>query len=114
MVVDAEVDEDVGKARVAPVALDDEQCCGLLAAPIPACGSRGGERLEEPIGEWFAAGRLERLDERIDRLARDEDVALRRVAVAAAAARPAEAARARERCRPAVRVDDPELPLTAS
>ena len=52
MVVDAQVDDDVGEAGVAAVPLDDEQRGRLLAAPVAArrlraasaSSSRSGER----------------------------------------------------------------------
>ena len=89
MVVDAEIHEDVRKTCVATVALDDEERRGLLAASVATCGLGGGERIEEAFGERLARARLERLDKRVDRVAGDEDVPLRRVGVAGAATCPA-------------------------
>jgi hypothetical protein len=43
VVVDAEVDEDVGQARVAAVLLDDEERRGLLAAAVASRLLGGGE-----------------------------------------------------------------------
>ena len=43
VVVDAEVDDDVGEPRVAAVPLDDEERRGLLAAPVAARSLGGGE-----------------------------------------------------------------------
>ena len=51
VIVDAEVDERVGEPAVAAVALDDEQRRRLLAAPVAARGLRGGEAVEQPLGE---------------------------------------------------------------
>ena len=88
MVVDAQVDDDVGEARVAAVALDDEERRRLLAAAVAARRLRRVEAVEQPLGEREPRGRLERLGERVDGLRRDEDVPLRRVAGAGAAAGP--------------------------
>ena len=95
VVVDAEVDERVREPRVAAVALDDEERRRLPAAAVAARGLGGVEAVEQPLGERRARRRLERLRERVDGRARDEDVALRRVAVARAAARPGMAVRRR-------------------
>ena len=43
VVVDAQVDDDVGEPGVAAVPLDDEQRRRLLAAAVAARGLRGGE-----------------------------------------------------------------------
>ena len=51
MVVDAQVDDDVGEARVAAVPLDDEERGRLLAAPVAARGLRRGEAVEQPLRE---------------------------------------------------------------
>ena len=60
VVVDAEVDERVGEARVAAVLLHDEQRRRLLAAPVAAGRLRGGEALEQPLGERLPVVAVER------------------------------------------------------
>ena len=112
VVVDAEVDDEVGEPGVAAVALDDEQRGGLLAAPVAARSLRGGEALDQALGQR-AGRRLERLRERVDGLSGDEDVPLRRVAGAGAAAGPVVAARAGEARAAPCRVDDSELAALA-
>ena len=92
MVVDAEVDENVGQRRVAAVALHDEQRRGLLPPTVSAGRLRGGKRLEQPFREGAPRVRLERVGERVDGLARDQDVALRGVALPGPVPRPVEAA----------------------
>src|SRR5215210_7725323 len=104
MVVDAQVDDDVGEARIAAVALDDEQARRLLSAPVAARFLGRGEAIEQPIGERPASAALERLRERVDRRGRDEDVALGRVAAPRPAARPVQALAAREGCAAALAV----------
>jgi hypothetical protein len=113
MVVHAEVDERVREARIALLGPDDEQCRGLLAAAVSACRLRGVETGEEPLGEGLSGRRLERLGERLDRLRRDEDVALRRVARTRTTAGPRAALLARIGRRIAEPVDDPDLTLRA-
>ena len=109
VVVDAQIDERVRQARVAAVALDDEQGRGLPPATV-ATGRLGRvEAVEQPLGERRARRRLERLRERVDGRARDEDVPLGGVALSRAAAGPGVALVTRERGRPALAVDDPEL-----
>src|SRR5215210_9425584 len=108
MVVDAQVDDDVGEARIAAVALDDEQARRLLSAPVAARFLGRGEAIEQPIGERPASAALERLRERVDRGARDEDVALGCVAGACPPARPVEALATGEGRASALPVDDPE------
>ena len=49
MVVDAQVDDHVGEAGVAAVALDDEQAGRLLPAPVAARRLRRREAVEEPL-----------------------------------------------------------------
>ena len=112
VIVDAEVDEDVGEAGVAAVALDDDQRRGLLAALVAARRLRRRERLDQALGERSA--RLERLRERVDGVAGDEDVPLRGVAVAGAPAGPVEAGGAGVGRTATLRVDDAELPLVAA
>ena len=51
MVLDAELDDDVRHARVAAVALDDEERRGLLAAAVASCRLRGGEAVDQAVGE---------------------------------------------------------------
>ena len=109
MVVDAEVDERVGESRVATVALDDEQGGGLPAAAVAARRLRGVEAVEQSLGESLARRRLERLCERVDGRAGDEDVALRRVRAPRAPARPRVALVPGEGRRAPLAVDDPEL-----
>ena len=113
MLVDAEIDEAVGERCVAAVALDDEKRGGLLPATVASRGLRGGEAVEQPLGEGRSSRPEERVDERVDRLARDEDVALRRVAVAGLPAGPVVALRAGVRGAAPGRVDDTELALLA-
>ena len=110
VVVDAQVDEDVGEPRVAPVPLDDEQRRGLLAAAVATRGLSRCEARQQSLGQR-AFRRLEGLGEGVDRLAGDEDVALGGVAGPRAAACPLVAAGAGERGAAAGGVDDPELPL---
>ena len=114
MVVDPEVDEDVGEVRVPSVALDDEEGRGLAPAAVAARRLRRVEAVEQPLREPLPGRRLERLGERVDRLARHEDVPLRGVAGAGAAARPGVALVARVGRRPALGIDDPELAVGAA
>ena len=51
MFIDAQVDDLVGKTRVAAVLLDDQQGGRLLAAPVAARGLSGIEAVEQPLGE---------------------------------------------------------------
>ena len=51
VIVDAEVDEDVGEAGVAAVPLDDEQGGRLLTAGVAAGRLAGRERLEQALRE---------------------------------------------------------------
>ena len=94
VVVDAQVDEDVGQPRVAAVPLDDEQRRRLLAATVATGGLGRSEARQESLGQR-AFGRLEGLRQRVDRLARDEDVALGGVAGPDTAACPVVAGRRR-------------------
>ena len=113
VVVDAQVDDDVGEPGIAAVALDDEQASRLLAAAVAAGLLRGGEAIEQPLGERPARAALEGLRERVDGRCRDEDVALGRVAGPGAPARPVVALGAGERGASALRVHDPELAVLA-
>src|SRR5579859_2889611 len=110
VVLDPEVDERVRQLSVAAVALDDEERRGLLAAPVAARRLCRDEAVEQALGEAPLRA-LERLGERVDRLAADEDVPLCRVARPGAMTRPVVALRPGPARRAAVRVDDPELPL---
>ena len=49
MVVDAQVDDDVGETCVAAVCLHHEERSGLLAAPVATSGLGGGEAFEQPL-----------------------------------------------------------------
>ena len=82
----------------------------MLAATVAARRLGRGEARQQPLGQR-ACGRLERLGQRVDRLAGDEDVPLGGVAGARAAARPVVAAGAGERRAAAGGVDDPDLAL---
>src|SRR5204863_4953549 len=113
-VVDAEVDDAVGQARVTAVLCDDEQRGRLLAAPVAPGGLCGSEALDQSLGELEVCVALERRRERADRRIGDEDVPLGRVGLAGAPARPVEATRARERRRAALPVDDADLPVGAA
>src|SRR6185503_13156778 len=113
MVVDAQVDDDVGQAAVAAVRLDDEQPGRLLPAPVAPRSLRRREEREQALGERLPGRRLERLREGVDRLARDEDVPLRRVAGPRPAAGPLGALLAGEGGAAAAAVDDAELPVRA-
>src|SRR5581483_10320359 len=114
VVVDAQVEDEVGELRVAAVALDDHERRRLLAAPVSARGLRGVEAVEEPSLERIARASLERVGKRVDGLRADEDVSLRGVARAGAAAGPLEAALAGVRRASSLAVDDAELPLVPS
>src|SRR5581483_7947823 len=111
VVVDAQVDDDVGEAGIAAVARDDEQRRRLLAAAVAACCLRRAEATEQPLYERRPRRRLERLGERLDRLGRDEQVPLRGKARARDAAGPGQALGARVRGAPPGRVDDADLAL---
>ena len=111
MVVDAQIEHEVGELRVPTVALDDHERRGLLPAPVAARALRGGQALQQPECEALSHRRLERDCERVDRLRSHEDVSLRRVAGSRAAARPVHARGAGVRRAVAVRVDDADLAL---
>ena len=113
VIVHAEIDEYVGKARVAPVALDDDERSGLASAAVAARRLRRVEAVEEALGEPLAGRGLERLRERVDRGARDEDVSLCGVALAGPAAGPGKAVVAGVGRRSARGIDDPELSVRA-
>ena len=97
-----------------PVALDHEQRRRLLAAAIASCRLRRVEAREQPLRERLVRRRGERFRQRVDRRLGHEDVSLRRVARAGAAAGPFEATAARERRAAAVSIDDAELPLVSA
>ena len=109
VVVDAQVDERVGEARVAAVALDDEQRRGLAAAAVAARALRRIEAVEQPLRERVTGRRLERPRERVDGGFGDEDVPLRGVAVTRAATGPGVAPVAGERGGASLAVHDAEL-----
>src|ERR671933_2645076 len=113
VVVDAQVDDDVGEAGVAAVLLDHEDGRGLLAAAVAARGLGGGEALEQPLGERLPGASLEGRRERGDGLLRDEDVPLRGVAGTGLPAGPGIAVAAGEGRAAAAAVDDAELPVVA-
>ena len=110
VVVDAEVDERVGEAGVAAVPLDHEERGRLPTAAVAAGRLRGVEAVHQPDGERRPGRRLERGGERVHRLARDEDVALRGVPVARSPTRPGVAVVAGEGRGAPVAVHDAELP----
>src|SRR6266545_3075794 len=112
MILDAELDDHVRHARVAAVPLHDEEGGGLLPAAIAAGCLRGGQAVDQPLGEGPAT-RLEGLGESLDGLCRDEDVALDRVAFARAPTGPVEALLAGVRRGATLGVDDPQLPVIA-
>ena len=72
VVLDAQLDDDVGQARVAAVALDDEERRGLLAAAVSACRLGRGEAVDQAHGE-----RLARASPRTSRRARRRSPARR-------------------------------------
>ena len=109
-----QVDERVGQPRVAAVLLDDEQRSRLLPTAVAAGRLGRVEAVEEPLGQRRAGRPLERLGERVNGVAGDEDVALGRVARSGAAARPGLAFLSGERRRPPLRIHDPDLPALAS
>ena len=51
VIVDAQVERDVGEPGVAAVPLDHEERRGLLAATVAACCLRGCKGLEETFRE---------------------------------------------------------------
>ncbi len=55
VIVDAQVDDDVGELRVAAVLLDDEQRRRLLASLVAARGLGRVEAVEQPLGEQLPA-----------------------------------------------------------
>src|SRR5262245_39798924 len=88
VVVHAEVDEDVGKPRIAGVALGDEQRGRLLAAAVAAGGLGGVEAVEQPGRQRLSRAAFERLRKRVDGGGRHEDVSLRGVSLSGPPARP--------------------------
>src|SRR5205085_2767034 len=107
-------DENVGQLRVAAVLLHDEKRRRLLPAAIAARRLRRRQALDQPLREHASARGLERLRERVDGLGADQDVPLRGVPVARAAAGPVMAFRSREGGRAPAGVDYAELPRLAS
>src|SRR5437016_14271283 len=95
MVIDAEIEHDVGKLCVATVSFDDQERCRLLSAPVAACTLRCGQTVDQPDGETLAGRRLERVGERVDCLGSDQDVPLGGVAASCASAGPVDALGAR-------------------
>src|SRR4029079_5123609 len=51
VVLDPQLDDDIGQARVTGIVLDDEQRCGLLAAPVAAGRLRRGEAVPQAPGK---------------------------------------------------------------
>ena len=88
VVVHAQVDENVGEPGIPLLRPHDEERCGLLAPAVTSCCLCGVEAVEEALRERLVAGRFEGLGECVHGLRRDEDVALRRVAVAHSVAGP--------------------------
>src|SRR5437868_2153036 len=113
MLVHPYVDDLVGEPRVAAAALDDEQCRRLLSAAVVAGCLDGVAAVEEARRERARAG-LESLRDRVHGGLGDQNVPLRRVALADSAAGPLEALGAAIRRRPAFAVDDPNLPVVAT
>src|SRR4029453_9401238 len=66
VVVDAEVDDDIGETGVAAVALDDQEARRLLSPAVAAGLLCRGEAVEQPLGERPAGAALERLREPVD------------------------------------------------
>jgi hypothetical protein len=102
MVVDAQIDEDVGESRVPPVPLDERaaDCWPRLPAPGPAAAS--SPTVARPAISVALEGRGEGVDGSLRR------GCLRAGSHASAAARPLVAAGAGERRRGRRRVDNPE------
>ena len=114
MVVGSQVDKNVGQARIAAVAFDDQEGRGLLAPAIAARRLGCCEALEQALGERPPRGSRECRRERGDGLLADEDVPLGRVARAGSPAGPVHALRAGEAGAASVRVDDAELAVVAA
>ena len=113
MVVDAQIDEDVGQLRVAAIALDDEKRGRLLAATVTARRLCRGETVDQALCER-ARRCFEGLREGVHRFPADEDVPLGGVPVADAVAGPVHALGARPCSGASGGVDDAELSLVAS
>jgi hypothetical protein len=111
VVVHAQVDQDVGQRRIAALSLHDQDRCRLLAPAVAARRLGRGEGREQPVGQQRVRRSLEGLGEGVHRLARDENVSLRRIALSGAVPRPVEAAGASRCGGCAGRVDDAELAL---
>src|SRR5262249_13160639 len=101
----------VREPRVPLLRPDDEERRRLLPATVPAGRLSGVEAVEQTFGQRLLRRRLEGLRERVHRLPGDEDVALRRVARAGAAARPVAALVTGVRGCATLAVDDTELAL---
>ena len=114
MVVDAEVDGDVGELPVPAVSPRDEERRRLLAAAVAAGGLRRREALEQPGGEARARTGLEGRGESVHGVRAGEDVSLSRVAGTRPLPGPVHALRARVRGGGAVAVDDAELPVIST
>src|SRR5207237_311811 len=80
VIVDAEVDGDVGELPVPAVSPRDEERRRLLAAAVAAGGLRRREALEQPGGEARARTGLEGRGESVHGVRAGEDVSLSRVA----------------------------------
>ena len=113
VVVDADVDHHIGESRVPLVRADDEQRRRLLAAAVAPSSLSRIEAVEQALRQRLPRCRLERLGDSIDGLRGDEDVPLRRVAVARPMAGPVVAFGAGERRGASLGVDDPELAMSA-
>ena len=94
VVVDAQVDDRVGQVSVARVLFDYQQRGRLLTAAVAAGLLRGGQALDEALGQRQVSVRLEGHRQRVDGLSRDEDVSLCRIAVSRPSSGPLVALRA--------------------
>src|SRR5581483_10651009 len=81
---------------------------------VSTCGLRRVEAVQEAVRERIARRPLERLGQRVDGCAGDEDVPLRRVARPGAPTGPVDAFAPGVGRRAALRVDDPELAVLAA
>src|ERR1700691_5340860 len=111
MVVDAEVDQPVVPAAVAPALAHDEQSRRLLTATVPACRLGCPQALDQPRRKRRALRGGERVYERLDGRRRLEQVALRGEALAGDCTRKGRARRPGEGRAAAVASDDAELSL---
>ncbi len=112
VIVDPDVDRPVVEAAVAAAGARHQEHRRLLAAAVAAGGVTGGEGGVQTLGERLPGAAEEGLLHRRDHRLAGQDVALHRVAGAAASARPGVAARTGEGRRAAVRRDDADLALT--